>query len=164
MVRKIIWATIILISGTAVLSGPLVAQVDLSREPANADRLYCGPSGSASVEVRGFDEEGFAIERQRFGTDAYELETPDLSATVDDVEGCPVVIFEVVIPAFDHTSVRRFYPSSNSNEQLSLRTVGGTFQPEKVTNDSYSMTVSVVIEGDERTTVFERNLTVPVVE
>lgn len=164
MSRKFVWGAVLVIISTTFLSGPLVPQVDFAREPPTTDRMFCESSGSASVEVTDFPGGRTAIERQQFGVQKYELSVPDVLVSVEELQGCPVVIYELEIPSLGYVSVRRVYPVEGRTEKISLSIVGGRFNPGEITEDSYDGRAVVIVAGDRRRTVFSRNLTIPVVE
>lgn len=164
MSRTLVRGAVLVVLATTVLAGPLVPQVELAREPATGDRMFCEASGAVGVAVTDFPDDRIALERQGFGVQKYQLSAADVVVSVDELRGCPVVIYELEIPSLGYVSVRRMYPTEESLGEASLSIVGGTFDPGKLTEDAYDARARVLVVGDERRTVFERNLTIPVVE
>lgn len=164
MPRKLVWGTVVVILATAVVAGPLVPGANISMDSRAEDRLHCGPNGSANVSVGDVPVDGFSLDRQRFGVETYRLSIPEIPATVETFDGCPVVIYELEVPDLDYVTVSRYYPTDHGGTSLTLSIVGGTFEPDRIANDSYEATISVHVEGDERRTVYRQNVTVPVIE
>lgn len=79
---------------TLVVSGPVVG-LDFT-EPA--DELGEGTATLDSVEA---PDRQLRITDGRFGTEANYLRIPDLVADVDEIEGRPQIVYEVIVPGLD---------------------------------------------------------------
>lgn len=79
---------------TLVVSGPVVG-LDFTE---SADELGEGTATVGSIEA---PDRQLRITDGRFGTEAKYLRVPDLVADVEEIEGRPQIVYEVIVPALD---------------------------------------------------------------
>ncbi|PSQ15961.1 hypothetical protein BRD00_13195 [Halobacteriales archaeon QS_8_69_26] len=150
----------------SVASGPLVSGADLTHEP---EALALDPgNGSVTVTSVEVPDDGFRLERGKFGSDAYYLESPPVRVNVKDVEGQPLVNYKLRIVEANVTNLRIYFLGEEEEEAggLDLKIPRSSFEPSDGDKDSYEAEVIVVVrdnKGDGPRIVHRENVTVEVV-
>lgn len=152
----------ILMVGLAILSGPLVPGIDMTQEPTRTPSSFCSASGNASVHVTDTPEDSFELKQRRFGAGVYYLSGDLTTAEVDEVRGCPVVVYRFTIPELNFLGNRLYFVTDTSNRSISMKVVEGRFAPETISRDSYRGRIQVLLRGDQERLVFAKNVTVDV--
>lgn len=93
--RGAVWAVVIFVLVTAVLTGPAVQGVDVTREPKS---FSDGDALVANVDLL----EAPALEPGRFGTAVHYLRGTAVRTTVSEVTGSPRLVLRVEAPALDY--------------------------------------------------------------
>lgn len=104
------WAvplTVLIVVLASVASGPLVGAVDLTHEQ---DVLALDPgNGSVTVSNVEVPEDRFGVERGRFGSELHYLQTPPVRVNVSEVEGQPLLTYEVRVEKLGYVGVRTYF-------------------------------------------------------
>lgn len=152
-------AAIACIVAATVVSGPFVGAVDLSRPP-DAGFLTC-QGGSANAEV--VDPPGdLSLERGEFGAGTYTFDGDPAVVEVDNVTGCPRLLYRIEVPALQfETRQVRFLEAGQAGE-LAIPPPDGSLAPATVDRETYEATVTVELEGDERKVLYRTNVTITV--
>lgn len=161
--RAVVWATVAVIVVTMLASGPLVSSVDLTNQKGQ-DSLFCAPDGTLDLAVEQVPVESYAIVKQGLGTEQYSLEGDDVRLRVSNVTGCIVISSRLEIPGLGFSSVRHNYVTADSDELQRSSTVGGIFDSERITQESYDATLVIDVRAEENETVYRGNFTIPVEE
>lgn len=151
-------ATVLLVS---LLSGPLVAGIDLSPPP---DELQSAQTGNATVDVVSAPENA-RLERGAFGAEApYTLTVPDATVIISNVTGRPLLVYKVRIPELGYQRGTTHFLDASAEGRRSLNLESATLE-EELSQDSYRGELFVILRGDgpERT-IYRGNVTVEVVE
>jgi hypothetical protein len=174
MSRTWVRLAVVVVVAVTLVSGPLVGGIDFTKPREAPDSSFCQRSGNASVSVVSVDESSFTLEQQSYGARSYLVDGEPTVVSVDDVTGCPLVSYEVRIPALGFFS-RRVYFLGNGGETpttkpgspttgrtISMSLVGGSFDPDSVDQRSYEGVLVVGVQGDTNRTIYESNITVGV--
>lgn len=159
--RRVVRATAVSLVAIAVVSGPLVGSVDLTR-PAGGDYLVC-EGGTATVEITEQPGE-FTLEAGRFGAGTYTFEGEDATAEVEDVEGCPRLVYRLQVPALGVDARQVTFLSGDDEGTRVLSAPGASVEPDDVGRDAYDGTVTIELHGDDTRVLYRANVTVEVVE
>lgn len=159
--RSLVRATAACLLAVAVVSGPLVPGVDLTR-PEDADHLVC-EGGSASVDLAE-PPGGFTLEADRFGAGTYTFSGEDAAAEVETVEGCPRLVYRLQVPALGVDSRKVHFLSADDGGTVVLSPPSPSVAPDDVDRDAYEGTVTVELHGDTRRVLYRENVTIQVVE
>jgi hypothetical protein len=141
----------------AVVSGPLVGAVDLTRAtpPAGA--------GDATVSVESVPADRIVLERSRFGAGRYHLSAPPAVVALDSVEGNPVVRYTIDIPQLWVTATSRYPLADRGGQRLRLRPNPLGISPRRITQDRYNATVAIWLRTDDRERdLIQRRITIEV--
>lgn len=156
-----IWTALGLIVGISLVSGPLVASVDFT---GHASNTFCEPSGDAQVTISDFSTNGFIMQRSGANASHYEVVGPPVQATVGNIRGCPVLTLELQIPELGFRSVRKSFLAPGDGPSITLTVVGGQFDEERITQDSYPGVIKLSLTGDETRTLYNKTTTINVSE
>lgn len=159
--RRVVRVTAVCLLAVAVVSGPLVGSVDLTR-PAGGDYLVC-QGGTATVEVTD-PPGGFTLEAERFGAGTYTFEGEDATAEVEDVEGCPRLVYRLQVPALGVDARQVTFLSGDDRGTHVLSAPGASVGPDDVERDAYDGTVTLELHGEDTRVLYRANVTVEVVE
>lgn len=159
--RAAVYATVGVILGTVVVSGPLVGAVDLTTERSGT---FAPGTGSADVTVVAVPERA-RLEKGEFGAGAYYLRVPDATVRIDAIEGQPMLVYKIRIPDLAVTrGTTHFLDATNAGE-LALSLEATTFQPDEIDRASYRAELVVLVRGgDTERVLVERTITVTVTE
>lgn len=155
------WAAVGLILGVTFISGPLVGSIDVTGHAAGT---YCEASGSANVTIRDIPVGKFMLEPVDDGDRNFSVVGPPARVNARNVQGCPVLALELKIPELGFRSVRKSFLSPGGDSDVTLAVVGGQFDPERITNESYRATVELRLAGDETRTLYNQTTEIPVSE
>jgi hypothetical protein len=144
----------------SLLSGPLVAGVDLS---TTADDDGPAPeTGNATVDL--VDVPGTAtLEKGSFGADApYALTVPDATVRLSNVTGGPLLVYKLRIPELGYTRGTTLFLDGSMAGQRSV-TLERTTVEKDLQRDRYRGELLLLFRGDgpERT-LYRGNVTVEV--
>jgi hypothetical protein len=171
-----IWVllAVVVVVAVTLVSGPFVAGGDFPHPREAPDSSFCQRSGNASVSVVSVDESSFTLEQQSYGARSYVIDGEPTVVSVEDVRGCPRVIYEVRIPELGFFSRRVYFlgtggetpttkpGSPTTGRTISMSLVGGSFEPDSVDQRSYEGVLVVGVQGDANRTIYESNITVGV--
>lgn len=93
--RGAVWGVAVVVLVTAVLAGPVVQGVDVTR-----DQVAFGGGDATVADVELVDVP--ALDAGRFGTDVHYLRGATARATVRDVTGRPRLVLRVQAPELDY--------------------------------------------------------------
>lgn len=144
----------------SVLSGPLVAGVDLSPTPDS------GPppqTGNATVEVLDTPDTA-RLEKGSFGADApYTLTVPDATVRLSNVTGGPLLVYKLRIPELGYTRGTTLFLDSSSTGTRSVELEQTTVDKD-LSEDRYRGELLLLLRGDgPQRTLSRGNVTVEVV-
>lgn len=142
---------------SAVVSGPLVGGVDLTRaETPPGD-------GTAEVAIERAPADEIVLERGSFGAGRYHLTAPPFVLTVESVDGNPVIRYTVDVPDLWLTVSSRYDLAGTEGKQLRLRPNPTGVSPQRVERGRYNATVSIWLRtGDVETDLLQRPVTIEV--
>ena len=155
--RRLLVVFALFLALSAVVSGPLVGAVDLTRaeRPPGA--------GSADVAVESVPTDDIVLAAGRFGAGRYHLTAPAAVVTVRSVTGNPVLRYSVDVPGLWLTASSRYELGGTAGTQLRLTPNPSGVSPQRVEAGRYNATVSIWLRtGDLQTDLFQRPITVEV--
>lgn len=155
--RSVVAAAALVIVVATLAVGPLlgVATTDDAGERPVGD-------GTATVAVVDVPDDPRFVSGQ-YGADALYLQLDDATVHVSDVEGRPVVYYELRIPAIGYSLATGSVLSDGTTGQVALTYEGDTFTPNRLTERSYDGTVRVWTRTTDGVDVLhERAVTVEV--
>lgn len=158
------WALVALVCVTAVASGPLVAQVDLTEGAVADDAEPAGTlgEGSASLAVEPLPAEA-TLSPGSFDTNAYYLQAPPVRVTAESVTGRPVLVCQLDIPALGYSTSRLAFLNESATGPHVFEFETGPFGAEQLDSASYRGELSVFLRANgEKEVVASRNVTVVV--
>jgi hypothetical protein len=158
------YLVVTVIGFVVLLSGPLVPQVDLTTTPTEKPSPYCEAHGNASVTVEDVPREQFSVKQRRFGAGSYYISAPDTTVSVENVQGCPVIVYRLTINDLNYFGQRLYFVTEERNRTVSLSVVKGTFTPSDIGAGPYDGTVTILVRGDQKRPVYRTNVTVRVDE
>lgn len=156
-------AVVVLVVGVcALVSGPLVAGVDLTPAPTAKASLADATGGTATVETATLESDGYELSAGRYGSGVYTVDAPPATVTFSDVRGSALVTYRLTIPELGY-STSALSPLDSSTRTTTLTLSDATVAPESVTESSYDATVELVVRsnGTEHV-VSQANVTVVV--
>jgi hypothetical protein len=160
MDRTLPRATVAAVLLVVVLSGPLVAVVDLSDEPV-AQQLGDGTATVSNVTLSAGE---VRMTTGRFGTQAYYLRLPEATVDVASYDGRPRLVYRVRVPGLDLDRVETELLTGDSGRTV-LRMPDRAFQFEHVDDETYEGTVTVRVQSFERDeTVYNRTVRIEIPE
>lgn len=159
------WVLVALVCVTAVVSGPLVPQVDLTEAAsASGDGQGDGAlgNGSASLVVEPLPAEA-TLSPGRFDSAAYYLQTPRVRVTAESVTGRPILVCQLDIPAMGYSTNRLAFLNESATGPHVFEFETGPFGAEQLDAESYRGELSVFLRANgEKEVVASRNVTVVV--
>lgn len=165
--RASVSATIVLILATALISGPMVGQVDFT---PTADSGTGGTTdfnpGQGSVDVTVISApETAMLKSSRFGAGTYTLQMGSMRVSLSNVTGQPILVYKIEISKLELMSGTSTFLNESSAGQMTVPFRGSTIEGSQVdsTRDAYNgrLIVGVLVNGSERT-VYQQNVTVEV--
>ena len=154
--RSVVAAAALVIVALTVAVGPLLgvaAPTTVERAPGD---------GTASVAVVAVPDDP-RFERGQFGADAFYLRMSDATIDISDVEGRPVVYYELRIPRLGYALSSGSVMNEDVNGRIALTYESDTFLPEQLPEESYDGQVRIwtrTMDGIEL--LYERTVTVEV--
>lgn len=154
--RVAVAATVVVLVGVAVASGPLFGFSLTSPEPAAAG------TGSANATVEDAPTRG-TLEPKSYGEGGYDLQGPPVLISLEDVSGRPYLSYSLSVPALNHSTTSLTVIEEAGRYRLTMEP--STLPADRVEADSYDGTVEIhVIDDEGRRRVDETEVTVEVVE
>jgi hypothetical protein len=157
------WLLVALVCVTAVVSGPLVPQVDLTAS-VSSDIQTEGTlgNGSASLTVDSLPA-GATLTPGRFDSEAYYLQTPQIEVTAESVTGRPILVCRLDIPALGYSTSRLAFLNESATGPHTFQFETGPFGAEQLDAESYRGEFSVFLRANgKEEVVASRNVTVVV--
>ena len=159
------WLLVALICVTAVISGPLVSQIDLTASASGSGDTQTDGTlgdGSASVAVDSLPAEA-TLTPGRFDSEAYYLETPQIEVTAESVTGRPILVCQLDIPALGYSTSRLAFLNESATGPHTFQFETGPFGAEQLDNESYRGELSVFLRANgEKEVIASQNVTVVV--
>lgn len=155
--------TVAVVLLTALLSGPLVGAVDLTKEPP-VDTDFNPGQGSANVTVLSVPETG-TLKQFEFGAGAYYLRMDAMEVNVTAVEGQPLLVYKLRSSDLTFVSSTNTFLNESSTGPMTVPFREDTIQRERVnaSRDSYTMELVVGVLANDTERVIQRsNVTVEV--
>jgi hypothetical protein len=154
--RVVVAATVVMIVGVAVVSGPLFGFSLPGSESAQAG------TGSVDATVEEPPERG-VLEPKEYGGEGYGLRGEPVLVSLEAVSGRPYLSYSLSVPGLNHSTTSLTVFQEPGQYRLEMRP--STLPSDRVDADSYEGTVSVhVIDGDGRRLLLETEVTVEVQE
>lgn len=119
--------------------------------------------GTADVTVESVPSD-VTLARGAFGSGTYHLEADPAIATVDRVEGNPVLKYALDVPGLG-TIDTTFYPLANrEDDRVRMRFSAAEYSPDYVDQSTYEATLTVWLEerGGQFTELSQQRLTIEV--
>lgn len=118
--------------------------------------------GMATVEVVDVPER-VILDRSEFGAQWYRLTVPPATVHVTDIEGRPMISYQVRIEALGTDQGSTTFLPSSTERTVALTMKQWRYDPADVTQESYTGEVIVTYRGSDSTrTLVRRNVTVEV--
>lgn len=159
--RWVVRATAACLLAVAVVSGPLVGSVDLTR-PQGGDHLVC-EGGTATVRLAE-DPGGFTLEAEEFGAGTYVFAGEEAVARVEAVDGCPRLVYRLQVPALGYDGRQVQFLDDGQLGEVVLSPPTGRVAPEEINRTTYDGTVTIELQGDDTRVLYRTNVTIEVVE
>jgi len=155
----LVYATVAVIVGVTVVSGPSVGLVDLTTPRADTTGLGQGNATIDRVEA----PDRVRLDRG-FQSESYRLEVPDARVHVAAVSGRPILNYRIEIDGMGYSRTSTFFLDGDDTGWKTLSFEGATLGTDEVTRDSYNGTLSVVVRAsDTETVVYRASVPVEVV-
>lgn len=154
----LVYATVALIVGVSVVSGPAVGLIDLT--PPRADTAGLGQGNATVDRVEAPDR--ISIERG-FQSESYRLEVPDARVNLAAVTGRPILNYRIEIEALGYTRTSSHFLDSGRTGWTTLTLADATLSESAVSGTRHEGTLSIIVQSDGNgTTVYERSVVVEV--
>lgn len=154
------YATVAVILGVTVLSGPAIGIVDLTTP--RYDMSGVG-EGNATVDVVEAPST-VALERG-YQSESYYLTVPDARVRFAALAGKPIVAYGIEIPALGYSRSTTHFLTDRGPGWVSLSLREDTLSNGTVTADSYEGRLSIVVrDSDGKTVVYDEPVRVEVTE
>lgn len=160
-VSRAVRATALCLVAVAVIAGPLVPWVDLTR-PQGGEHLVCD-GGTATVSVVE-PPGGVSLEAERFGAGTYSFVAEDAVVNVDTVKGCPRLVYRLEVPALGVDARQVVFLEGHDGGEVVLSPPPAAVPPDEVNRTAYDGTVVVELQGDANEELYRANVTVEVIE
>jgi len=156
--RVFVYGAVALVVGVTVLSGPAIGLVDLT-----SPRFDTAGLGQGSATVDRVDAPDSATIDRGFQSKSYRLEVPEARARVTGVEGKPVLVYRIHVPGLGFTRASNYFLDGDSEGWTTLSLDGSPIEPEAVSTDRYTATLSVVLRTtDGESVVYNESIPVEV--
>jgi hypothetical protein len=157
------WLLVALVCVTAVVSGPLVPQVDLTASVSSDTQTdETLGNGSASLTVDSLPA-GATLTPGRFDSEAYYLQTPQIEVTAESITGRPILVCHLDIPALGYSTNRLAFLNESATGPHVFEFETGPFGAEQLDAESYRGELSVFLRANgKKEVVASRNVTVVV--
>jgi len=153
-----VYATVTVIVGVSVVSGPSVGLVDLTSPRADTAGL-----GQGNATIDGVDApERVRIDRG-FQSESYRLEVPDARVHLAAVTGRPILNYRLEIDALGYTRTSSHFLDSDSVGWTTLTLADATLSASAVADKRYEGRLSIVVQSNgTASTVYSRSVAVEV--
>lgn len=157
--RAVVYATVALILGVTLASGPLVGAVDFTTE---REESFAPGTGHADVTVTSVPDRA-SLEKGQFGSGAYYLRVPDATVRIAAIEGQPMLVYKVRIPDLGFTRGTTHFLDGTVDGEMALSMEETTLDPDEIDREAYAAELVVLVRGGEAEDVLYRgNVTVSV--
>lgn len=162
---KVGWGLVALVCVTAVVSGPLVSQVDGLGSTPTAPAPQTGGTlgeGAASVSVQELPAQ-VRFTPGRFKSGAYYLRTPPIRVTTQSISGQPILVCQFELPALNYSTVKLEFLDESTTGTHVFQFETGPFGSEELDAAPYRGELSIALRANgEKTVIASRNVTVVV--
>ena len=154
--RAVVAATVAIIIGVSVASGPLVG-LSLTDE-----RSFAPGSGTANVTVETVPDTA-TLSQANYGSGPYTLRLDPARIRVSAVSGQPTVAYDLAVDELNHTRTSVTFLDESYEGRYDLAFAPSTIAPDRVDGERYDGTVRVYVYDDRGDRLLvERNVTVEV--
>lgn len=158
-------STLLVFLLVSVVSGPLVAGVDLT--PQRTDAQFPGlddETGTLTVTETTVPTEGYRLERGVAGSGIYKLSIPTATMELESVTGAVTVIYQLEITDIGYTSQSLYTVDESSPANVTLAVSQQSIEADKIAQDEYAATATVSVRSGGTTRVLETSTVTVVVE
>jgi hypothetical protein len=139
--------------------GPLVPGFGLA-DPQSAS--YEPATGNVDVSVVDLPDM-LTLERTTFGASTFVLESNMASVNVSNVEGNPLVVYDLFVPELEYNRQAYRILSPDVDGVLTLTQDSASIQPYRVNDTTYNATITILVRSDVGKRVLtEKNVTIRV--
>lgn len=159
------WALVGLVCLTALVSGPLVPGVDLTRSvPVSVDSQSAETlgSGSASISVQELPDRARFTEGE-LDSGAYYLTTPPIRVGAQSITGRPILVCQLELTDFGYSTSKLAFLNTSTAGSHVFQFDAGPFGADRLDSKSYQGELTVALRASgEKTVIASRNVTVVV--
>lgn len=158
--RLAVAATVVIIVGAAVVSGPLVDGIDLT-PPASGSQAA---PGTGELDVRSLSApDSAALVKGEYGSGTYYLRVADATIDVVSVTGQPLLVYKLAIPELGYVRGTTHFMNADTTGPQRIELQQGTVDPDKVRRDRYPGKLRLIVRDDRgERTLHAANVTVHV--
>ncbi|KTG08966.1 hypothetical protein AUR64_14250 [Haloprofundus marisrubri] len=150
---------------TAVVSGPVVAGVDLTPEDRVDDdsSTFTGATGSVTVSETTIPSERYTLRQGVTGSGIHKLDAPMSTVSVETTSGPVLVMYSLRVPELSYdTEVFRTVDEGFSGE-LTVGLDDASVPSNRLENDTYRATVEISVREESGKRVLDqREITIVV--
>ncbi|WP_436923806.1 hypothetical protein [Halosimplex amylolyticum] len=158
--RALVYATVMVILGITLVSGPAIGLVDLTTP--RYDMAGLG-EGNATVDRIGAPS-SVSIERE-YQSETYYLNVPDARIHVASISGKPTVAYGVEIPEFGYSRSTTHFLSEERTGWIALSLRTDTFSEDVTPGKVYEGELSIVMRSsDGKSVLYNESIGVEVSE
>ncbi|WP_224268001.1 hypothetical protein [Haloprofundus salinisoli] len=150
---------------TAVVSGPVVAGVDLTPEDRSSEdgASFTGATGNVTGAEAAIPTDGYALRPGVTGSGIHKLDAPTTTLTVETVSGPVLVTYTLRIPELSYRTDAFRAVDRNSSRELTLGPDDASVPSNRLEAETYRAVVEIAVqEGDGRRVLENREITIAV--
>lgn len=149
--RGAVYATVAVIVGLTLVSGPAVGLVDLT-----SPRYDTGGLGQGNATVAEVDAPERAQLDRGYQSDSYYLKAPDARLRFSSIAGKPTVSYSLEIQDLSYTRSTTTFLQPDDEGWVQLSMEQATFEGDRITGQEYRGNLSIVLRANGNETVIHR--------
>jgi len=158
--RVLVYATVALVLGVTVLSGPAIGLVDLTQPRYDMSGL-----GEGNATVDRIDAPSTVTLERGYQSESYYLLVPDARARFASISGKPTVAYGIEIPELGYSRSTTHFLSGGATGWIEFSLAEDTLADGTVSADRYDGRLTLVLRAsDGETVLHNETVTVEVSE
>jgi hypothetical protein len=160
--RAVAYAVVAVLVAVPVLSGPLVAAVDLSVDRPEAGYTPDENLGDGRVNLTIVRmPERLRLVQGDYGDANYNLRIEPAAVQLHSVRGHPILTYKIRVPGLDLIRIHPHFLGPNDAGRLQLTIDSEQYAPEQITEREYTARLKI-LKRENGTMTMLRNVTAPV--
>lgn len=148
--RALVYATVAIVLGVSLLSGPAIGLVDLTTPRYDMSGL-----GEGNATVDAVETQSTVTLERGYQSESYYLTVPDARIHFSTLSGKPTVAYGIEIPELGYSRSTTHFMTAGQSGWVTISLREDTFADDEVTESGYDGRLTIVLRDSSGKTLVE---------